>query len=164
MTLTQYAKRDWVRGWLAERLTKQCSCQYHVIIKMYWAVVRSKDVHWPSQASAVSLGRSLVVRFHPHFKYDVLPTIYCAYLALRLTSSPTVFFVDQICRTMEAINVTASSALPLSRSSQYGPITISVVAIIALAIINFMIRFVRYRQEFREMVRTSGGSDRPMLT
>lgn len=42
--------------------------------------------------------------------------------------------------------------------SQYGFIYASLIAVITLAILNFTVRFVKYRQEFKKMVRlrTSG--------
>jgi hypothetical protein len=54
---------------------------------------------------------------------------------------------------MEVVNITTVSAPQLSSDNQYGPITKSVMAIIALEILNFTIRFAKYRQEFKKMVR-----------
>jgi hypothetical protein len=54
---------------------------------------------------------------------------------------------------MEAFNVTTASDPRLSGSSQYGLIMISVIAITVLAIISPIISFVRYRQEYKKMVR-----------
>jgi hypothetical protein len=54
---------------------------------------------------------------------------------------------------MEIFNATMAAASPPSRSSEYGFIYTSLIAIIALAILNYTVRFVKYRQEFKKMVR-----------